>query len=331
MAKWMKIQRNLAKVVSLWFCAAVMPAHAVNVSVSIPPLAGMIAPLLDKDDRLTVLLEPGVSPHGFQLKPSHLFTLQNSDLIVSVGTPVDSWLHKAAQRYPEANVAMAQLQAVEKLPVREGGVWQHKHHERHEDEGAGNHADAHDHAGHGHAVLHFDGHLWMSPNNARALILAVSEKLQRLKTQQAGSIQARTQAWLAHLEQTDVQLMQQLQPYRQAPYLVLHDAYQYFEKHYHLNGVGSITLNPEITPSLKRVQNLRRAMTEGEVRCVFKEPQFPEKRVSAVVSGLNVRIGNLDPMGVYDAAGQRVEVVYRPYDEWLLQLGAAFESCLKPE
>lgn len=326
MAKWMKIQRDVAMVILLWLLAGGMPAQAVNISVSIPPLAGMIAPLLDEDDHLSVILEPGVSPHGFHLNPSHLFRLQSSDLIVSVGTPVDSWLHKAVQRYPEANVTMAGLKNVEKLPVREGGVWRHEHDE---DKDA-NHAEEHEHAEHDHAMLRFDGHLWMSPDNARALILAVSEKLQQLKTQQAGSIAARTQAWLAHLQQIDAQVQQQLQPYRQQPYLVLHDAYQYFEKHYQLNGVGSISLNPEITPSLKRVQNLRRAITERNVQCIFKEPQFPQSRVNSVVSGLSIKIGNLDPMGVYDAAGKRVEVDYRPYDAWLLQLGTAFESCLTP-
>lgn len=324
MSYWIKLQRRLSVGVSLLLAG--FAAQAVEITVSIPPLAGIIAPLLDKDDKLTVLLEPGVSPHGFQLKPSHLRQLQHSDLIVMVGTPVDAWLQKAAARHSQAVLQLAALQGVETLPVREGGIWLSA---QEKDEPPHAHEDEHDH-GDAHDAHRINGHLWMSLENARLLVLAVSQKLQQLKTQQAGSVQQRTDAWLARLQAVDVEIETALQPHRQAPFLVLHDAYQYFEKRYQLKGIGTLALNPEIAPSLKRVQSLRQAIVEQNVKCIFKEPQFPAKRVTSVVSGLPVKIGNLDPMGVYDAAGQRVEVVYRPYDTWLLQLSAAFADCLQP-
>lgn len=327
MPYWIKLQRRLFAGVSLLLAG--FAAQAVEITVSIPPLAGMIAPLLDKDDKLTVLLEPGVSPHGFQLKPSHLSQLQHSDLIVMVGTPVDAWLQKAAARHSQAVLQMAALKGVETLPVREGGIWLSAHETSESNHDEHDHGHGHDH-GDAHDPHRINGHLWMSLENARLLVLAVSEKLQHLKTQQAGSVQQRTDDWLARLQAVDAEIDTALQPHRQAPFLVLHDAYQYFEKRYQLKGIGTLALNPEIAPSLKRVQSLRQAIVEQKVKCIFKEPQFPAKRVTSVVSGLPVKIGNLDPMGVYDAAGERVEVIYRPYDAWLLQLGAAFADCLQP-
>ena len=41
------------------------------------------------------------------------------------------------------------------------------------------------------------------------------------------------------------------------PYIVFHDAYQYFEADYDLNSVGSISLNPEISPTPKRIKEIK--------------------------------------------------------------------------
>ena len=43
----------------------------------------------------------------------------------------------------------------------------------------------------------------------------------------------------------------QLEPIKGKSFIVFHDAYQYFEKAYGLNTLGSILLDPELPPSPK--------------------------------------------------------------------------------
>jgi len=299
-------------------------AFAVTVTVSIPPLAGMVAPLLGKDDQLNVLLKPGVSPHGFQLRPSHLRTLQNSDLVLFVGGGVDAWIEKPVESMAKPHVKMMALPGLTRLSVREGGLWtQGTDSDAHGDE----HDDGHSHHHDGHSET--DNHIWLSLPNVILMVQAVSQQLQSLLPEQAHAIQQREQDWLSRLRATDQQLVQLLTPVKDQPFLVLHDAFQYFEDHYQLKGVGTIRLNPELPPSLKRIHQLREQIKAGKVRCVFKEPQFSEKRLRAVISGLPVRVGSLDPMGQFVLQRTAQSATdYVLYDAFLKQMANAFVECL---
>ena len=312
----------------------VQHAFALQFTVSVPPLAGLIQPLLDKEDTIVVLLKPGVSPHGFQLKPSHLRAIESSDAVFSIGTPVDYWLEKTLQRVEKPVLKMSELQALHTLPIRNGGLWLQGG-----DDDGDKHAHEHSHA-HQPDVQnklknrgHYDGHIWLSLDNAMLFVNQAAAIIKQLKPTQVDFIEQNKQAWLTQLKQLDTKLKKQLDPVKDRPFVVLHDAYQYFEKHYQLNGVGSVRLNPAISPSLKRVQQLRNSIKQGQIACVFKEPQFPEKRVLAVVRGLDVKVGSLDPMGSFllgrHAKKEAEEFV--PYDVLLQALANAITTCLTPQ
>ena len=337
----MNIQTSI-KIIAMVGVLFSSTAQAIQVTVSVPPLAGLLKPLLDERDEMVVLLKPGVSPHGFQLKPSHLKAIQNSDALFSIGTPVDGWLEKTLERVEQPVLKMSNLHGLYTLPIRNGGLWiksnesaevesQDAHHE---DSHADGH-DAHEHPAHEQAEQkkpkwHYDGHIWLSMQNARLFVESAAEIIKALKPEQADSVEQKKQAWLLQLAQLDEDLKTKLDPVKDKPFVVLHDAYQYFETHYQLNGVGSVRLNPEIAPSLKRVQQLRESIVDSKIACVFKEPQFPAKRVLAVVRGLDVNIGSLDPMGSF-MVGSDVKTVkegYLPYDQFLTGLADSIASCL---
>ncbi|WP_321326652.1 zinc ABC transporter substrate-binding protein [Thiomicrorhabdus sp.] len=305
-------------------------ANALNITVSIPPLAGMIKPLLSDDDHIEVLLKPGASPHGFQLKPSNIKTLKESDLVLWVGTPVDHWMKKPLQNITVPKQSLLSVPDVEQLAIRQGGLWERKKHHHDEDEDEHEHEHEHEHeSSHNSEMSQMDGHIWMSFNNAQSFIKVVSDQLQLLKPQQAKIIQQKTQDWLLQLAMVDLKIQSQLTPVKDVPYMVLHDAFHYFSNRYNLNGIGSIQLNPTISPSLKRVAELREKIKQGDVRCVFKEPQFPAKRVYAVTKNLKVKVGSLDPIGLVSKEYQQKNSAdYLPYDVFLEQLSNQFYDCL---
>ncbi|WP_019555782.1 zinc ABC transporter substrate-binding protein [Thiomicrorhabdus arctica] len=326
------LRKRVLSLMSVFLLGLAGNASALTVTVSIPPLAGIIAPLLGPADELHVLLKPGVSPHGFQLRPSHVRLLQDSDLVISVGTPVDAWIVKPLQLVNKTPIAMARLPNVERLALRQGGLWEDKH--LHSDElthrklGSDAHEADNDSVNHsqGNPVenSHLDGHLWMSLYNAKQMVIVVSQQLQAKLPGQKEAIQKRAADWLTRLDKTNLQIMTRLAKVQGEPFLVLHDAFQYFEHHYGLNGVGSIRLNPELAPSLKRVHELRERIKDGHVTCLFKEPQFPEKRITSVVSGLDVKLGSLDPMGTSYVLNKP----FMQYDAFLTALSNQFYSCL---
>ena len=78
----------------------------------------------------------------------------------------------------------------------------------------------------------------------------------------------------ARLDALAAELDGDLEPIAGKPYIVFHDAFQYLERRYGLNVVGSISINPEVPPSAKRLTDLRRKIQSLGAVCVFAEPAF---------------------------------------------------------
>ena len=105
----------------------------------------------------------------------------------------------------------------------------------------------------------------------------------------------RMQQQLAALDQ---RLKQMLAPVTHIPYLVLHDAYQYFEQHYQLNPVGAVMVDAGRKPGARRLKEIRERARQKNVRCVFSEPQFQDKFLNVITEETNISNATLDPMGI---------------------------------
>jgi len=308
-----RMQRFIFVSLVLSLVSVSVQARDLHIVVSIPPLAAIVMPLLGEQDRLTVLLDAGATPHGFQLKPSHLRELNQADLVVSVGSGGDAWLQRALRNINSPVVVAMQQPGLVVLPKREGGVWEKHDH----------HADGHNHKHHAgpNDQKRMDGHVWLSIDNAGVIMDAVAQQLIALDPSRMGEVIARQeQAW-ASLQARKVMWEAQLAPLQSQPFIVMHDAYQYFERDFGLQAAGTIHVNPEVAPSVRRVQALRQTLTERNVKCVFKEPQFPEARLAAVARGADVNIGSLDPLG-FDGE-------IRPYEAFYDRLVQDFVACFK--
>ena len=130
---------------------------------------------------------------------------------------------------------------------------------------------------------------------------------------------------LERINALDAELARQLAPVRDRPFIVFHDAYQYFEQAYGLNAAGSITIDPSRPPGARRIQELRDRMSADDVVCLFTEPQFRPALAHTLVEGHPTRLGELDPIGSGLEPGP---------DAWFgVMRGLADDlvSCLEPE
>ncbi|MDR9499618.1 MAG: zinc ABC transporter substrate-binding protein [Hydrogenovibrio sp.] len=288
---------------------------AKTVVVTLPPLGALVAPFLAEEDRLVVLLTPGTSPHGFEFRPSQRMAVTQADVLISVGTPVDVWANDA--------FAQAQTDGAKWLRMADSAV---KHYRKRvlAAEAAGQtHASDHDHDHHGRE----DGHVWLSPDNAAAFLQTFARTWGELNGQASSAAPALLQALQTQVEAIDAQLT----PVRNQPYLVLHDAYQYFEQSFGLNFQGAIQLSPMIRPGVRHVMRLRDKIQSKQIRCVFKDRQFPERQVRYVIDELPVRLGTLDPLGHGlwpDASAIRADEAALPYNRLLQSLADGYSDCL---
>jgi zinc transport system substrate-binding protein len=201
---------------------------------------------------------------------------------------------------------------IKTLKVRLGGAFEEHHDEAEEHEG-----EAHE-----EAILTFDPHVWLDPENAKAMTSAVAAELSKIDPEHAKSYETNAAAYVASLDQLTADISAETKPVQNKPFIVFHDAYQYFETRFGLNAVGSISDVSAAAPSAKRLKEIKDKLEETKAICVFREPQFDEKYVSVVLEGSKAKQGILDPIGSGITPGPMA------YAELLSNLAKGARDCL---
>jgi zinc transport system substrate-binding protein len=300
-------------------------ADAPPVAVSVPPVHSLVAGVMEGVGAPHLLIRGGRSPHDVSLRPSDIRRLNDAALVVWVGPGLEYFLAKPLERRKKDSVlALYDAPGVVALPRRAGGAWRSDDREHDQGHGHDHPADRAGEVSHGLSPFYIDSHIWLSPGNARAIVSAVAGRLRGLDPTNAAAYSANETRTLRRVAALDLEIGATLMPVRRVPYIVFHDAYQYFERHYGLNAAGAITASPDRMPSAHRLAEIRRRIMESRAACVFREPQFPPRLIDTIVAGTSARIGVLDPLGADIAPGP---------DHWfalMRGLAGALVKCLKP-
>jgi len=299
-----------------------------RVVASIAPLGSIAAAVMEGVGEPYVLLEPGASPHAYSLRPSQAQALSDAELIVWIGDELETFLARPLEALGDRAVQLelATLSGVELLPYREGALFDaHAHdHDDHDDDHGHAHDDhAHDDEhGHDHAHDGMDGHLWLSPANARVIADAIAGALGEIDAAHADRYVQNAARFAASLDEVEGEIEGILAPVRGRPFIVFHDAYHYFERHFDLFAAGAIHLSPEVQPGAARVAEIQGRIRELDATCVFAEPQFEPRIIETVTEGSEARSGVLDPLGT--------EVTIGPdgYPALLVGIATSLANCL---
>ncbi|OYY73206.1 MAG: zinc ABC transporter substrate-binding protein [Gammaproteobacteria bacterium 28-57-27] len=287
------ITRSALTLIAILFSAQL--SAAPNVVTSIKPINDLVLAVMDGVGEPTRLIPPGSSPHTYALKPSERQAAEHADVLFWIGPEVETSLEKVSQNLPKQArvVTLADLPGMEKLQARTGGDWERKRPMARQADAHGKHGD---HDEHNHRST-LDGHMWLSPANAGVIVRATAQTLSEIDPTNTAKYQANAEQALTRLSQLDTSLKQQLAPVQNKPFIVFHDAYQYFEHAYDLQAAGSILVSPDAMASAKRVNDMRNKIKALGATCVFSEPQFEPKLVQTLVEGTQARTGVLDPLG----------------------------------
>ncbi len=297
-----------------WAVLMSPPASASpRVVVTIKPIHSLVAGVMAGVGEPALLIEGAGSPHYYSLRPSDAKLLTRAELVVRVGADFETFLNRSlASLAPNARiVSLDELPGITLLPAREGGVWEeHADHQPVPDVETGT----------GHKE--FNLHLWLDPQNARVIVAGLVKVLAELDPADAERYRANGAALERRLTKLDQDLARQLKPVEERPYVVFHDAYPYLEKRYHLQAVGSITVDPGRPVGARRLAEIREKIKATGARCVFREPQFEPKLMRLLTEGTGAQIGTLDPLGADLPAGPEA------YFLLMNRLGDSLRECL---
>lgn len=275
--------------------ASIKPVHAIASAV----MAGMGTPEL--------LLPGGSSPHSYALKPSDARKLAAADAVFWIGPDLETVLLAPLRTLARDAriVALASAPNVVRLQARRGGTWESDEH-------------AHDAGGAS------DGHVWLDPRNGAAMASAIAETLAAIDPANGARYRQNEAAFRQRMTAIDAELAGKLAGLKNRPYIVFHDAYQYFEARYGLSPVGAVAVAADRPVGPRRVSELRDRLKNAGVVCAFATPEFPPRLFTALTNGTAVRTQSLDDLGADIPPGPLL------YETLLTRMGDAVAQCLRP-
>ncbi|WP_085716047.1 zinc ABC transporter substrate-binding protein ZnuA [Pseudomonas sp. B28(2017)] len=280
----------------------------VKVLTSIKPLQLIAAAVQDGVAIPEVLLPPGASPHNYALRPSDVRKVQSVDLLYWIGPDMEGFLPRVLNGRTLPSVAVQDLPG---MKLRRFAEDSHSHAEE---------ADEHDHD---HRPGSLDAHLWLSPVNARVIAAKMAADLSAADPDNAVRYQSNLKAFDERLDALDARLKKRLADIQGKPYFVFHEAFDYFEDAYGLKHAGVFSVAAEVQPGAQHVATMRARLQEVGKTCVFSEPPLRPRLAETLVTGLPVKLAELDALGGYTPA------TAQGYEQVLEKLGNDLAGCLE--
>ena len=329
---------KLLTIFSFMICFSfnLIASETKGVVTTIQPINSLVSAVIGNTGKTISLIPAEVSPHEYKLKPSDTKKLQNANIIFFVSDHLESSVTKVFKNLPK-NIKIINLMedaGIKHLAIRDNEAWErHDHHHGHGDhDDHDKHAKKHDDHDHDkHAKKHDDHddhekeddvHIWLSPDNAVKIIKKINKELSLYFPENVETYDKNANQMIKEINQLKVELKKELSGIKDKPYIVFHDAYQYFETSFGLNAAGSVALEGDIASSPKQISIIKDKIVKLKASCVFQEPQFDSKLVKIVVEGTNAQIGTLDPLGVNIKSGENF------YLQLLKNMAKSLKDCL---
>ncbi len=254
-------------------------AETPTVLVSIKPLHSLISHITHGVNQTHLLISQQQSAHHFQLRPSQKRLINQADIFFYSNDNIESFV--AALKETTADLKFIELSRIPKIQTLAVRSF-HKHH------------DSHD----------IDGHIWLSIENAKIIATYASQVLSDAAPQYANIYNKNLQSLLLKLDNLLKSNRQILSPFSNTPFMVYHDAFQYFELENQLQAAHFITIDPDHAPGIKRVRELRKIIKSNNIKCIFYEPPNIPPLLNTLTENRHTEISAIDPIGSQLPAGK---------------------------
>ncbi len=276
--------RYLCRVMILWLlCGGIVSAAPPRVVVSIAPIHSLVSMVMQGVAEPTLLIGRNQSPHAASITPSMYRQLFNAELVIWLGPSYETNLRKLVSGLSDSISIIHILKSSEivALPNRVSSLTDTRH-----DQTLDNNTE--------HSI---DPHLWLSFDNALAIIKLVRDALVNLDSGNIKLYQHNAATAIEKINQLRTRISASLVPFKDKQYLIYHDAFQYFEHEFELNFVRAVTSQPDRKLGLKSVLSLKQQIASQEIECIFHERQYDPKLLRHLAEQANLAVGLLDPIG----------------------------------
>lgn len=269
-----------------------------TVLATIKPLHSIASAVTEGISEPELLLDGTISPHLFQVKPSHIRLVEDADVVVWAGEGVERFLPSMINNLNDDAVMVAMAEHSTALhTVRD------KHSEHDADNGE------------------IDNHFWLDPQNVIALAEVLAVELGSIDPQNADRYKSNAEVIVRQLGSTSAAIKTQLTKSEGQQYFIYHDSLQYLEKAFGLGDAIIVAPQPQVQAGGKRLRTLRDQLDSQQVGCLISEPQFRSPVVSSIAEDIGIEPALIDPLAADFEAGADL------YSNWLHDLATKLADC----
>ena len=235
--------------------------NPIRIAVTLPVFADFATRLHPDQIKVKSLVPAGVEPHEYEPTPDDRITLENSDLILSVGSGFDGWLENLVTAIPAGRRPQI---------LNLGGA-------------LGLEPDA-------------DPHFWLDNERVIEALEIIAERLIDMSPSAAQDIGMNQELLQNELIMLDNDFDTTLRTCKQKSYISAHTAFHLLTNPYNIRDIPLSGYDPEQEPSSAQIASVIRTATELNTRVIFIEPLIRPKIVDALIRDLGTIVYTLDPL-----------------------------------
>lgn len=248
----------------------------------------------DKVDVIN-LVPPGVEPHDWEPKASHMKTLNQADLFLYNGIGMEHWVAKTLKSLD--NKSVVALETAKGFTLIKGQVID----------------DGHGHGKKGEEVM--DPHIWLDPQGVIHQVKAIRDALSQIDAANKATYAANAEAFIAQLNALDAEFKAGLGSCKSKEFFTTHAAFGYLANRYGLEQHAIMGLTPDAEPKPRTIKRIVEEAKEHNVTYIFFETLVSDKVAGVVAKEIGAQTLVLNPFeGLTDeeiAAGKNYLTVMR--------------------
>jgi zinc transport system substrate-binding protein len=256
----------------------------LSVVVSIPPLVGLVKPLLTQGGEVRTLIPAGHSEHGFEFTAADLRALTGADVVVYIGLGLEPALETFLSTHPSPHRRIVRFASL--LPDGELAA-----------------TDLQGGEGHSGAAA-ADPHLWLDPHLCQPLVIETKAAIQASYRDRAPlspvalrDSEHAAESQIARLRQLDEYARTTLAPFRGRALVTHHRAWERLADRYGLTIAAVIRPIETGEPTPGAITGAIDAIRDRHVTAIFVEPQFSRAAADRIAQATGVRVATIDPLG----------------------------------
>ncbi len=257
----------------------------IKVATTIFPLQDIVQNIAQDKIEVINILPSGASPHTFEVTPSQIKALEDTQIIFTIGHGLDDWTKDITQSLEEMKIYSVDSN-ISFQEIKD----HHGHDEKENQEEEGFHQDD-------EATSNLDPHYWLSFKNGKIIAANITDALIELDPSNKEFYFQNLKKYDQRIDQAFLESFQKIEKLNQRELIVFHESWNYFVQDFNLEIVGVFEPTPGKEPSPQDLANLQKTVSEHNIKVIFSEPQLSPETIKPFVKDLELKLYVLDPLG----------------------------------